>query len=78
MRTSTNPGLLFKAQFINEPRLSVKEVAKRMNWKESILNDFLNGDLYVCTGVAQDLEKYTGSSYKMWMNMQENHDKTSK
>lgn len=76
MRTSTSPGLLFKAQFINEPRLSIKEVAKRMDWKESILIDFLNGDLYVCKGVAKGLEEYTGASYKMWMNMQANHDKT--
>lgn len=76
MRVRTPPWEIFYRQFMVPEYLTVKQVAEELGWKELIVVEFLDGKLPVSRGIAQDLADHTGTGWEVWLNLQDNYDKS--
>ena len=76
MRVRTPPWALFQHQILDERGVTPKQAALEMDWKLSIMEEFLDGKLPVSRGIAQDLGDYVGTGWEMWLNLQDNYDKS--
>ncbi|MEM8971078.1 MAG: HigA family addiction module antitoxin [Pseudomonadota bacterium] len=68
------PGDFVKADILDLHNLSQTELAKRLGLSRRSVNQIVLGQRAVTLLVARRLGKLTGTSAKMWLNLQMQHD----
>ena len=60
---------------VEDLNITQREFAERLDINHKVLSELINGDTPLKADVALKLEKVTGMSYQMWMNLQNAYEK---
>lgn len=74
MYNPPHPGWFITETYLNESRLSARELANRLGVAPSTVTRILNGASGVSAEMALRLSKVLGRSPESWMQMQTNYD----
>lgn len=60
---------------VEDLNITEREFAERLDINPKVLSELINGDIPLKANVALKLEKVTGISYQMWINLQDVYKK---
>jgi len=69
-----HPGEVLLEEFLKPRRITQMAFAERIGWTRARLNEFIKGKRGVTADGALDLAAATGTTPKLWMNMQATYD----
>lgn len=69
-----HPGEILLTEFLQPAGLTQSAFAKQLGWSRPRLNAFIKGKHNVTADVALDISEATGTTAKLWMNLQATWD----
>ena len=70
-----HPGYYIK-ELIDDMEITPEEFAKRLGIEYTLLNQLVNGEANISKDLAEKLSSMLGSSVTVWLNLQEEYDRS--
>jgi addiction module HigA family antidote len=69
-----HPGEILLDEFLAPAGVTQAEIARRIGWTRTRLNELIKGKRGITAEAALDLAEALGTSPKLWMNLQATYD----
>lgn len=69
-----HPGEILLEEFLRPPNITQSSIARKLGWTPGRVNEFIKGKRGVTADAALDLARVSGTSAKLWMNLQATYD----
>lgn len=69
-----HPGEILLEEFLEPAGITQADLAEKLGWTTSRLNELIKGKRGVTAAAALDLAHVLGTSPKLWMNLQATYD----
>ncbi|MBI4209384.1 MAG: HigA family addiction module antidote protein [Deltaproteobacteria bacterium] len=69
-----HPGQILLEEFIEPAGITQAELAEKLSWTRTHLNELIKGKRGMTANSALDLAKVLRTSPKLWMNLQATYD----
>ncbi|MGH9906688.1 MAG: HigA family addiction module antitoxin [Pyrinomonadaceae bacterium] len=69
-----HPGEILQEEFLKPAGITQVAFARKLRWTRARLNELIKGKRGITAEAALDLARVSGTSAKLWMNLQTTYD----